>query len=90
METALRTVHRQEDQHPHETGLTSGRLTVLEADFRNVYSIDLDPTFSSLEDTEQREQEGGFPTPRPPANTDLLLSFLYAPVLARMTLQAET
>ena len=67
------------------TRLRCGReleLTVPEPDFRNVHSVNLDPAFRSLKDTEQCEQERRLPAPRPPANADLFLRVLKCSVSA--------
>jgi hypothetical protein len=57
IEIALRTADGEEGQHPQDDIANILKLTVTEANVRNVHSIDLDPALSSLEDTEQREQE---------------------------------
>lgn len=57
METALRTAHGQGQRVFQENGAKGFKLTIPESDLRNVYPINLDPAFGSLEDTEQREQE---------------------------------
>ena len=57
METALRTAHGQGQRVFQENGAEGFKLTIPESDLRNVYPINLDLAFGSLEDTEQREQE---------------------------------
>jgi len=56
METALRTAHKREGQRVFY-GAQSIKLTVPESDLRNIHSVNLDPAFGSLKDTEQCEQE---------------------------------